>query len=30
MCRKNEALAKALKEKGNKSYSAGDNIQVLV
>ena len=26
-CRKNDALARALKEKGNKSYTAGDNIQ---
>jgi hypothetical protein len=28
--RKNEALARALKEKGNKSYGSGDNIQAVL
>ena len=27
--RKNEVLAKALKEKGNKSYASGDNIEAM-
>ena len=27
--RKNEVLAKALKEKGNKSYGSGDNIEAM-
>ena len=29
ICRKNNMLAKALKEKGNKSYGAGDNIEAM-
>ena len=28
-CRKNDALAKAVKEKGNKNYAGGDNLTAL-